>query len=386
MSGKTAKNKMKTPRSMLAVTAARKNPICDIDAFRTGLLAWYDRHRRTLPWRASSPETANPYHVWLSEIMLQQTVVAAVIPYFVKFVDKWPTVHDLANANQEEVMQAWAGLGYYARARNLHKCAQLVSSEMNGAFPAGQDALKKLPGIGDYTSAAVAAIAFDLPATVVDGNVERVISRYFAITEPLPDSKPVIKRHAALLSEGRTDRPGCFAQAMMDLGATICTPQSPKCALCPLHTDCEGYRTGIQQTLPRKKAKAKKPHRTGKVYWLRNSAGDILVERRPEQGLLGGMTGLPTSEWREGATDEMTHPSYLVNTELSSHKSWQIRHVFTHFTLQLDGYTGSLPDAIASENKNIFWVKEHDILTCGLPTVFKKFVKLMLHSECGAAR
>ena len=347
-----------------------------IGAFRGKLLGWYDRHRRVLPWRAMSGRAALPYHVWLSEIMLQQTVVAAVIPYFQKFVEKWPTVHDLASAPQEDVMQAWAGLGYYARARNLHKCAKIVSAELKGRFPGNPETLRALPGIGDYTSAAITAIAFGKPANVVDGNVERVMARYFAIAAPLPESKKMLKAHAALLADGREDRPGDYAQALMDLGATVCTPKSPSCHSCPLNDNCAARARGIAETLPAKTAKGIKPQREGYVYWITNDKGYILLERRPEKGLLGGMAGLPTSAWAETGT-ALRHPDYLAGQDIVvPRQKLEIFHSFTHFDLRL---TGKL---VETKNHNFvkngfFWADPKKPEKLGLPTVFKKFVKLM---------
>ncbi|MCB9995702.1 MAG: A/G-specific adenine glycosylase [Rhodospirillales bacterium] len=356
--------------------AADKMTESEIEAFRRDLLDWYDRHRRTLPWRAGPAQTADPYHVWLSEIMLQQTVVAAVIPFFLKFVDKWPTVHDLAAADQQDVMDAWAGLGYYSRARNLHKCAQVIAHEYNGVFPQVPAELKKLPGIGDYTSAAITAIAFDRPATVIDGNVDRVISRYFAITEPLPDSKPQIRQYAGMLSEARADRPGDFAQAMMDLGATICTPKSPKCILCPLSGSCKGHESGIHQTLPHKKAKPQKPTRYGYIYWITDRNGRVLCHRRPPEGLLGGMTGLPTSEWGEDI-ENIKH--FLHSDQNAPVKTKaQVRHVFTHFNLMLDGYLIDIKENRVEFPEDYYWVSRKNMQNIEMPTVFKKFVRLML--------
>jgi len=352
----------------------------DVGAFRRSLLAWYDRHRRVLPWRAGQGETPDPYNIWLSEIMLQQTVVAAVIPYFLKFVDKWPTVHDLAAASQDEVMEAWAGLGYYSRARNLHKCANIVATEHNGIFPADQSALKKLPGIGDYTSAAITAIAFGRPATVIDGNVDRVIARYFAITEPLPPGKAAIREHAGMLAEGRADRPGDFAQAMMDLGATICTPKSPKCMLCPLNDGCEGYAAGLHEQLPYKLEKAAKPQKYGFIYWVKNESGQVLFERRGEKGMLAGTLGLPVINW-ESEKALLSHPSPVAELGGIQETPAIIYHSFTHFDLKLTGYM------IDYKGKNSFkqgpwlWVSQKDIQNLGLPTLFKKFVRLMLHDN-----
>ncbi|HEY8192168.1 MAG TPA: A/G-specific adenine glycosylase, partial [Alphaproteobacteria bacterium] len=307
----------------------RKLSETSINSFRKSLLAWYDKNRRVLPWRALPGQAADPYRVWLSEIMLQQTVVAAVIPYFLKFTERWPRVADLAAAPAEDVMSAWAGLGYYARARNLHKCVQAVAGQ-GGKFPSDIESLQELPGIGDYTSAAIAAIAFDKPATVVDGNVERVVARYFKITEPLPAGKKEIRVHAGYLSDGRTDRPGDFAQAMMDLGATVCTPQSPRCGFCPVNAGCEARKAGIVEQLPARAKKVPKPYKYGHVYWITDRKGRVLFERRPDKGLLAATVGLPTSEWKEGRS---AHASFALaalkgNRPVRDHK---IFHSFTHF-------------------------------------------------------
>ncbi|MEM9098479.1 MAG: A/G-specific adenine glycosylase, partial [Pseudomonadota bacterium] len=263
------------------------------------LLEWYDRHHRTLPWRISPADrlagaVPDPYRIWLSEVMLQQTTVAAVKSYFEAFLARWPRVEDLAAASNEDVMAAWAGLGYYSRARNLHACAKKVAAR--GGFPTTAEELIKLPGIGPYTAAAIAAIAFDEPATVMDGNVERVMARYFAVTDPLPGSKETLRAHAARLTPRA--RPGDYAQAVMDLGATICTPRRPACALCPCRPSCQAHADGIAETLPQKAPKKVKPIRRGAVY-IAQSASHVLTERRPEKGLLGGMLALPSTDWAE---------------------------------------------------------------------------------------
>lgn len=347
----------------------------EVNAFRKALLGWYDKNRRVLPWRALPGQTADPYRVWLSEVMLQQTVVAAVIPYFLKFVEKWPDVHNLASAPAEEVMAAWAGLGYYARARNLHRCAKEVSAR-GGAFPSSSDELRDLPGIGDYTSAAVAAIAFDKPATVVDGNVERVVARYFKITEPLPVSKKTIRQYAGYLSECRTDRPGDFAQGMMDLGATICTPQSPRCGLCPLRKHCAGK--DIAEELPVRAAKGKKPYRYGHIYWISDGRGRVLLERRPDKGLLAATVGFPTSEWMEGKS-----PAHLSGVKkhlksLMPQKSLKVFHSFTHFDLELQGWRIAVNNIDFVEIKG-FSVHESAVARTAMPTLFKKFSRLVLN-------
>ena len=261
----------------------------------TALLAWYDRHRRTLPWRAPKGARADPYRVWLSEIMLQQTTVTAVAPYYARFLARWSDVRALAAAPLEEVLKAWAGLGYYARARNLHACARAVVEHHGGEFPASEAALRELPGIGDYTAAAIAAIAFDVPASPVDGNIERVIARLFAVTEPLPRAKPELRRLARALTPPR--RAGDFAQAMMDLGATICTPKKPACALCPWNQSCAAHARGDAETFPRRTPKREGALRRGAAFVARRADGFLLVRTRPAQGLLGGMTEVPTTEW-----------------------------------------------------------------------------------------
>lgn len=315
-------------------TGAGKPCHDDINTFRSLILEWYDRHRRVLPWRAHTGVTPEPYHVWLSEIMLQQTVVAAVVPYFLKFIETWPDIRDLAAADNDDVMTAWAGLGYYARARNLHKCAKTVSYELQGVFPQDQKKLQALPGIGDYTSAAIRAIAFAKPAVVVDGNIERVMARFHAVTTPLPDSKKELKALAADYAEDRADRPGDYSQALMDLGATICTPKAPKCGLCPLAYACAAKAQGIAGTLPRKLPKKPKPEKHGYVYWIENEQGAVLIEKRPERGLLGGMTGFPTSDWVE-REERKKHLHNFQNMQIHN-KGVSVYHSFTHFNLTLE--------------------------------------------------
>ena len=261
----------------------------------TALLAWYDRHRRRLPWRAAPGERADPYRVWLSEIMLQQTTVKAVAPYYARFLARWPDLHALAAAPLAEVLKAWAGLGYYARARNLHACARAVVERHGGKFPASEEALRALPGIGAYTAAAIAAIAFDAPASPVDGNIERVIARLFAIAAPLPAAKPQIGRRAGELVPQR--RAGDFAQAMMDLGATICTPKQPACALCPWNDCCAARARGEAETYPRRMRKREGALRRGAAFVACRADGFVLVRTRPPKGLLGGMTEVPTTGW-----------------------------------------------------------------------------------------
>ncbi|MGO4403184.1 A/G-specific adenine glycosylase [Bosea sp. RAF48] len=305
------------------------------------LLAWYDRHRRALPWRAVAGERPDPYRVWASEIMLQQTTVAAVKPYYERFMARFPTVKALAEAPSEDVMQAWAGLGYYSRARNLHACARAVMENHAGRFPDTEEGLRALPGIGAYTAGAVAAIAFDQPAAAVDGNVERVMTRLFAIADELPGARPLIREKVLALLP--TDRPGDFAQALMDLGATICTPRNPACGLCPWREPCRARVDGTQERFPRKVAKKAGQTRYGAAFVLTRPDGAILLRTRPAKGLLGGMAEVPTSEWRvdyeiDGAAQDAPLP--LRWTRLPE----PVRHVFTHFPLELTVFTGSVPD------------------------------------------
>lgn len=349
-----------------------------MDAFRESLLGWYDKHRRVLPWRALPGETADPYRVWLSEIMLQQTTVGAVIAYFLKFIERWPDVHALAAAPTDDVMQAWAGLGYYARARNLHKCAKVVSGERGGVFPDIIEDLKTLPGIGDYTSAAIAAIAFNKPATVVDGNVERVMARIFAVTEPLPDCKPTLKALARILCENRSDRPGDFAQALMDLGATVCIPSSPRCMICPVSDFCEARKLGIAPGLPARRAKGLKPQKQGHYYVIYNAdRSALLFERRGEKGMLGGTIGLPTSSWEEKGQKPAAHPVFLKNLVLSPIRDSLVRHSFTHFDLDIIGQEGQWTGRKTQPPAPLFWVPLPEIQALGVPSLFKKALRLL---------
>jgi len=334
------------------------------------LLAWYDRHRRTLPWRALPGASADPYAVWLSEIMLQQTTIAAVKPYFLAFLERWPTVADLAAAATEDVMKQWAGLGYYSRARNLHACAKIVAAEHGGHFPDREEALLRLPGVGPYTAAAIAAIAFDRRAVVVDGNVERVISRLFAIEEPLPAGKPLIKAKADFLTPGA--RPGDYAQAMMDLGATICTPRHPACVLCPLQSACEASASGNAETFPRKTPKAERPVRSGVVFFLRRSDGAVLVRSRPPKGLLGGMTEIPGTDWSSGfdaaaaLREAPVQASYRKLVPV-------VEHVFTHFALTLSVFAADVPQDTAAPD-GCRWVSAKALDGEAFPSLMRKVI------------
>ena len=353
--------------SMLEKTAKRPAQLAAAQ-----LLDWYDRHARDLPWRISPKarkkgQQADPYKVWLSEIMLQQTTVKTVGPYFLKFVELWPTVNDLAAAPSQEVMSAWAGLGYYSRARNLHACAKVVADEMGGVFPKTEAGLLKLPGIGPYTAAAVAAIAFDEQAAVMDGNVERVISRLFAIDMPLPAAKPEIKAKLETLVPQK--RPGDFAQATMDLGATLCSPKKPACALCPWTDGCMAHVRGIAETLPVKPPKKAKPTRYGAAFWLTDGKGRVLLRTRPPKGLLGGMDEVPGSAWTE--EQDMPHEEAAPLKARWRQVPGTVRHVFTHFALELTVYTAQTTSPGKAEGD---WVPLDALVRRALPTVMRKVV------------
>jgi A/G-specific adenine glycosylase len=336
------------------------------------LLPWYDRHRRDLPWRAPPGVTADPYRVWLSEIMLQQTTVPAAAPYFRHFTERWPTVIELAESPLDDVLVAWAGLGYYARARNLHKCAREVAERRGGRFPDTEEALLELPGVGAYTAAAIAAIAFDRPATVVDGNVERVVARLFAVEEPLPGVKPKLRRLAATLTPHR--RPGDFAQAMMDLGATVCTPRKPRCMLCPLAEGCEARAAGIQEELPRRAAKADKPTRRGMAFWLVNPEGAVLLRRRAEDGLLGGMTEVPSTAWTDGPVPEERAAAGAAPLAAPWRRlPGMVRHTFSHFHLELGVMAARAGAGWGAADG--FWVPVDRLGGEALPSVMRKVVR-----------
>ena len=334
---------------------------------RTALLDWYDSHARSLPWRAppGSAERTDPYRVWLSEVMLQQTTVPHATPYFERFTARWPTVNDLAAAEDGELMAAWAGLGYYARARNLLACARAVAKDHGGVFPDTEAGLLALPGVGAYTAAAVAAIAFDRPANVVDGNVERVVSRLFAVQTALPAARPELKRLAGTLVAD--DRPGDWAQALMDLGSTICRPKSPLCLMCPISGYCAARAEGQPDRYPVKAAKAARPHRQGIAWVLRDRQGRVALVRRPDKGLLGGMVGLLTSDWGEGEPDA-TPP---VDADWID--AGAIEHVFTHFSL-------TLAVRVGQGEGDFLWTPEAEALDA-LPTVFAKALVRGLQSS-----
>ena len=334
----------------------------------TPLLAWYDVHRRDLPWRAKPGETPDLYRVWLSEVMLQQTTVATVRPRFVTWVDRWPDFASLAAASDADVMAAWAGLGYYARARNLVAAAKFVVAEHDGAFPQTEAALRTLPGLGAYTAAAIAAIAFGERAVVVDANVERVVARLFAIREVLPGARIPIRAFADSITPD--SRSGDFAQAMMDLGSSICTPRTPRCLLCPLRTNCAGFAAGDPASIPVKAAKKVRPKRYGTIFWLQRDDRVLLVQR-PPTGLLGGMRALPTGPWGDAPPGLADAPALAEWRMLDD----TVEHGFTHFTLELALAIGTVAAHHAPDQRGYthgeYWpIPTLD--TAGLPTVFAK--------------
>jgi len=336
------------------------------------LLAWYDWHRRRLPWRALKGERSDPYRVWLSEIMLQQTTVKAVGPYFEKFIARWPRVMDLGAASLDDVLRMWAGLGYYSRARNLHACAVAVLRDHGGIFPDTEDGLRVLPGIGPYTAAAIAAIAFDRRTMPVDGNIERVVSRLFAVEEPLPKAKPRIQELAATLLG--PSRAGDSAQALMDLGATICTPKRPACSLCPFNETCVAHTRGDPETFPRKVPKKTGALRRGAAFVV-TRGDELLVRSRPEKGLLGGMTEVPTSDWIAEQTDKaaLKQAPALKTVSRWHRKAGVVTHVFTHFPLELAVYTARVPPRTKPPS-GMRWVKIATLKEEALPNVMRKVI------------
>lgn len=333
------------------------------------LLDWYDANARNLPWRAPpGANRANPYHVWLSEIMLQQTTVAAVKPYFAKFTARWPDITALAAAQEADILAAWAGLGYYARARNLVKCARAIAADHDGQFPQNEQALRALPGIGDYTAAAIAAIAFGERAVVVDANVERVVARLFMIDAPLPNARKLIRAKTDSITP--QSRSGDFAQAMMDLGSSLCRAKDAQCKACPLIDDCLAGQNGEALNFPVKKPKAVKPVRQGKAYWIEKN-GAVWLVKRPDKGMLGGMRALPDNGWRAGSDGDMPPPisgPWSITGE-------PVIHHFTHFTvhLQLHIYAGPADNIeLPSDNQNGEWWPVNRLDDAGLPTLFAK--------------
>ncbi len=343
------------------------------------LLAWYDRHRRRLPWRPLPGKPADPYAVWLSEIMLQQTGVKTVGPYFLKFMARWPDVTSLGRASLDDVLRMWAGLGYYSRARNLHACAVAVAREHGGVFPDSEEGLRALPGIGPYTASAIAAIAFGRRTMPVDGNIERVVSRLFAVEEPLPQAKPLIQQLAATLlgASGAGDeksRAGDSAQALMDLGSSICTPKKPACALCPLNDDCVSRARGDQETFPRKAPKKAGALRRGAAFVVVRGQ-ELLVRTRPEKGLLGGMTEVPTSSWLAAQDDKaaLNQAPRLKGIARWHRKAGVVSHVFTHFPLELVVYTTTIA-ARTRAPQGMRWVPIATLADEALPNLMRKVI------------
>lgn len=366
-------------RASIKSVKAKAGP--EIKTMRAALLRWYDDSGRSLPWRVRPEDrakgvAADPYAVWLSEIMLQQTTVPHAAPYWEKFLARFPTVTDLARADRDEVLAMWAGLGYYARARNLHKCAAAVADEHGGAFPETEAELLKLPGIGLYTAATMAAICFDEATNIVDGNVERVISRIFAVENPLPKARGDLRALAGTLAPPK--RAGDYGQALMDLGATVCTPRSPKCEICVWQKHCAAYAAGTQTDYPKKIKKKKLPVRYGAVFVLKG--GDaVMLERRKDKGLLGGMMGFPGSEWGERPETPLEHAPLKRNWEkcLSEKHGGDVRHIFTHFELRLTVYRAE----IATPTEDGIWAELKDIKAYALPTVMSKVLALALKTD-----
>lgn len=367
-------------RSARVKAHIKVDPPADVAA---RLLAWYDREARVLPWRYRPGVPADAYRVWLSEIMLQQTTVKAVIPYFEAFTRRWPTVKTLAAAPIDDVLAAWAGLGYYSRARNLHKCAIVVVKQHKGKFPNTETALAELPGIGPYTAAAIAAIAFGQKATVVDGNVERVVSRLFAIDTPMPKAKPAIKALAQTLTPDL--RAGDFAQAMMDLGATVCSPKRPSCLMCPIKAQCHGQSLGIAEALPKRLQKAERPVRRAIAFVALREDGAVLVRKRPDAGLLGGMLEVPSTAWD---ADLPSRKEALAGAPVSA-DWWQVAedvvHIFTHFRLEISVMRALVPTDVSlnlwAEPKRCKFVHRHDLHAEALPSVMRKIIAHALKSE-----
>ena len=342
------------------------------------LLAHYDVHARRLPWRAPpGSNTADPYRVWLSEVMLQQTTVAAVGPYFAKFTQRWPDVQALAAAADADLIAAWAGLGYYARARNLLACARAVAHDHGGVFPDTEEGLRALPGVGAYTAAAVAAIAFGRRAVVVDANVERVVARLFAIDTPLPAARPAIRAATDRITPDA--RAGDFAQAMMDLGATICTVRNPACGICPLRQDCAAFATADPARFPMKAPKKAKPHRSGHGWWIERDDGHVWLIRRPDRGLLGGMRALPSSDW--GDTPDATPPLSAAWVSLAS----PVTHVFTHFSLALSLHHAHVRAGTTPPGEGEWWPVAR-IGDAGLPTLFARAAQAIMDERRQHAR
>jgi A/G-specific adenine glycosylase len=333
------------------------------------LLAWYDIHRRVLPWRAPAGKRADPYRVWLSEIMLQQTTVQAVASYYRKFLQRWPTVRDLAGAPQDQVLAAWAGLGYYARARNLHAAAKLVANDMGGKFPTTAETLRALPGVGGYTSGAIAAIAYDEKQAAMDANAERVIARLYAVKTPMPRAKAELHRLATSLVP---ERAGDFAQALMDLGSAICTPKRPNCPQCPWRRDCRARKPGIQEQLPVKAPKIARPLKRGAAFVVSDRGGAVLLVKRPEKGLLASMLEPPLGPWGEAFPSRTRALKQAPFVAEWKKRPGVVRHGFTHFELETEVYFTEVTKRPRIKGE---WVPAEKLGAVALPTVMRKMVE-----------
>ncbi len=354
---------------MIRTMPHMREPRQNAHAAAAGLLAWYDTNRRALPWRVMPGEMPDPYRVWLSEVMLQQTTVAAVAGYYREFTNRWPSVEALAAASLDDVRGAWAGLGYYARARNLHEAAQTVTSAHGGRFPSSAAALRRLPGVGPYTAGAIAAIAFDEREAAVDANAERVIARFFAVEEPLPRSKPTLRNLAQSLVPAR--RAGDFAQALMDLGATLCTPKRPSCSRCPWKKNCRAASLGIEESLPRKAPRRVRPLRRGAAFVARDRNGAILLVKRPEKGLLGGMLQPPLGPWSASfprRSDALKQAPFRAEWR---RRPGVVSHGFTHFELELEVWRAEVG---ARGGNTGSWLAPHALVTAALPTLMRKII------------
>jgi len=360
----------------MSIVAKAQPPLAPVADPAQLLLEWWDRERRDLPWRVPPGGASDAYRVWLSEIMLQQTTVKAVIPYYQRFLARWPTVASLAAASLDEVLAAWAGLGYYSRARNLHKCANVVTHSFAGRFPRSEAELLALPGIGPYTAAAIAAIAFNAPAVPVDGNIERVMARLFARAEPLASIKSNLRQLAASLSP--PTRAGDFAQGLMDLGASICTPKRPSCLMCPLQRRCAAHAQGLAAVLPMKAVKADRPLRVGLAFVALREDGTVLLRRRPDAGLLGGMLEVPSTEW-----SETLPPLAEALRAAPVHGQWwavpgTVTHTFTHFRLELMLYRAVVPIETPltfwADPQRCRWVPRRALAAAALPSVMRKVI------------
>lgn len=352
------------------------NKQADIKSFQQHILKWYAEHKRDLPWRQSP---SNPYHTLLSEIMLQQTTVATVLSYFAHFTEKWPTIEEFASASQDEILASWSGLGYYNRARNLHKAAKAICNDYNGQVPSSREELLKLPGIGPYTSAAIASIAFDKAETVVDGNIERVMMRLFALQKPKNEVREAIYEYASRLTPQK--HPGDYAQALMDLGATICRPKNPLCFSCPVAKPCQAFKQSLQNIIPVKKPKAEKPKKYGAVFVIQ-SGNEVLIEKRPEKGLLANLYQFPTTEWLK---EEFSIEHYLSQAPFDANWSIsheRVKHVFTHFELYLLPFYIDLPKKKPIQGKK--WHHLDQIDEIGFPTLMKKVMQKTIPIELAA--